>query len=194
METENIEVLLRTPIFDIGKLKDADSRIGFRPIVVKSTDWVCVIVEKDSKYLVVRQLRYGLMDGFEEFPCGMVESGESPAKAAVRELSEETGYSVDERHLRYLGCLAANPAFMTNHMHYFYVSLDTVGEENYLKGTPHTDPHENLEVYWKDRNAMLNGFFMENGSSLMAGAYLKLIVGGLLKISIDDEESLLRKD
>jgi ADP-ribose pyrophosphatase len=46
----------------------------------------------DDSVLMVRQYRYGLGDWKLEFPGGIVDSGESPAEAAVRELQEETGF------------------------------------------------------------------------------------------------------
>ncbi|MDD4902500.1 MAG: NUDIX domain-containing protein [Patescibacteria group bacterium] len=52
-----------------------------------------VIVEKDRRYLLVQEKKksaYGLWN----FPAGKVEVGETIAEAAVREVKEETGYSV----------------------------------------------------------------------------------------------------
>jgi len=191
MKHETITSLLKTPIFDVGTRIDYDFSIGFNPTVVSSSDWVSVIVEQNSNYLAVKQLRYGIMEKFEEFPCGMVEDGESPVDAAVRELYEETGYQIDAKHLKYLGCFAANPAFMTNHMHYFYVNLRLLGDENYKEGIPHPDLHEKLEVYWKDKMEMFQDFMNGKGSSLMAGAYLRLSASGLLQIFCKNGESLL---
>lgn len=51
-----------------------------------------VPVTAEGKLLLVEQYRY-LADRFSlEFPCGGVAEGESPASAASRELTEESGY------------------------------------------------------------------------------------------------------
>ena len=46
----------------------------------------------DGSVVVERQYRHPLRRIFTEFPAGRIEVGESPAKTAVRELREETGY------------------------------------------------------------------------------------------------------
>ncbi len=53
-----------------------------------------VILEKDYKYLMVQEAKeeaYGLWN----LPAGRVEVGETIEDAAVREVKEETGYSVN---------------------------------------------------------------------------------------------------
>lgn len=78
----------------------------------------------------VKQLRFGTMKEYVEFPCGVVEHDEDPHDAAIRELAEETGIKViDKSDMTYLGKLAANPGFMTNYMHYWAVNLDNVAYE-----------------------------------------------------------------
>jgi len=46
----------------------------------------------DGKLLFERQYRYPLSRVFIEFPAGKVDPGEDPLAAAMRELTEETGY------------------------------------------------------------------------------------------------------
>ena len=167
------ETLLKhTPIFDLIEKKDPGI-IGFNPVGINSPDWVTVIVEKDGKFLMVKQLRYGLMKEFEEFPCGMVEKDEAPIFAAQRECLEETGIKVELQSLKKIGCFAANPAFMSNHMHYFYVNLKTDADGtpiNYQLGEQHLDEHEKLKVYWKDKIDVMKEMPESKCSSLMAGA------------------------
>lgn len=160
------KLLNHTPIFDLVEKHD-DGRIGFNPVGVNSPEWVTVIVESDNQWLMVRQLRYGLMKYCEEFCCGMVETGEDPRVAARRELREETGYEIPLNQIAYLGKFAANPAFMNNYMHYFYVNLDSV---EYNKLSPEFDEHEKLQTYWKDKKLVKADFLNSNGSVFMAGA------------------------
>ena len=60
---------------------------------LRRADTVCVIpILNDGRILVTKQEQPGRT--FLGFPGGRVEKGESPEQAAVRELSEETGYRV----------------------------------------------------------------------------------------------------
>ncbi len=136
---------LHTPIFDVFEREN--DGYGFNPVAVNAPDWVAVCAEKDGKYLLTKQLRFGTMTEVEEFPCGCVEEGEDPSVAASRELAEETGYVVDPKNLTSLGKVASNPGFMTNFMHYFYVNLDKVPFE---KKEQQLDEHEKLTAYWKE--------------------------------------------
>ncbi len=145
------ETLLTTPIFDVTKGPEADN--GLKPIKINSPDWVSIMVEKDGKLLVEKQFRYGANDFIEEFPCGMVEKGEDPLDAIVRELVEETGiWLIDKTEVVKLGQTNPNPAFMTNMMHYYYVNLDIA---KYQQVGQKLDEHEELELSWKDKSRFM---------------------------------------
>ena len=47
--------------------------------------------EEMDKIVLVRQYRYPLGDYIYEFPAGLVEPGENPREAGIREMLEETG-------------------------------------------------------------------------------------------------------
>ena len=139
-------VLLHTPIFDVVKGKKA--KTGLEPILVNAPDWATVIVEKKGKFLVEKQYRYGMSSNVEEFPCGMVEKSEDPLDAALRELREETGLNVIDKHaVIKIGQASPNPAFMTNTMHYFYVNLD---KAKFTKEVQHLDEHEDIKFWFED--------------------------------------------
>ena len=53
-----------------------------------------------------------------EIPAGLIEPGEAPINAAMRELKEETGYVSNEECIA-LGRSAPNPAFLNNYCHHF---------------------------------------------------------------------------
>ena len=52
-----------------------------------------VVVEKDSKYLLVQEKKE-LVYGLWNLPAGKVDEGETVEEAAVREAKEEVGYKV----------------------------------------------------------------------------------------------------
>jgi len=47
--------------------------------------------EKKDQVVLVRQYRFSVDDFVYEFPAGLVDEGENPAQAGVREMKEETG-------------------------------------------------------------------------------------------------------
>src|SRR3982751_3314867 len=63
-------------------------------VVMKSPDWVNVVaLTPDDRLVLVRQFRYGVNEFSLEIPGGVMEAGEDPIVAGLRELREETGYT-----------------------------------------------------------------------------------------------------
>jgi ADP-ribose pyrophosphatase len=77
-------------------------------------DWVnAVVLTPDEEIVLVRQYRHGIRDVVVELPGGIVDPGEDPAAAAVREVEEETGYRSGLPPMR-LAELYPNPATSNN--------------------------------------------------------------------------------
>ena len=86
--------------------------------VLEISDWVNIVaLTPEDKILVVKQFRLGTQLVTTETPAGIMEAGEDPKDAAIRELAEETGYTTDD--WTYLGSVEPNPAFQDNHCHQF---------------------------------------------------------------------------
>ena len=102
-------------------------------------DWVNVIpITADGQVVFVRQYRHGVRQVTLEVPGGMVDPGEDPAVAALRELREESGYTADA--VESLGAVWPNPAIQGNRCHMF------VARGAWLAGPPTPDPYERFEV------------------------------------------------
>jgi 8-oxo-dGTP pyrophosphatase MutT (NUDIX family) len=86
---------------------------------IRSVDWAQIVpVTADGKIVLVRQYRHGDQRISIEIPGGLIDAGEDPATAALRECLEETGYRA--RAAVPLGVVAPNPALFANRLHAFY--------------------------------------------------------------------------
>lgn len=86
---------------------------------VVSRDWVQVIpITDDDEVVMVRQYRHGASNIVLEIPGGLIEAGEDPADAALRECLEETGYRAERAHA--MGNMNPNPAIHGHRLHSFY--------------------------------------------------------------------------
>ena len=114
-EKQGDSILTRTRIFD---LRTAHYRHPVRKTerdfyVVHSPDWVNVIALTPEHHLVlVRQFRFGVDDFSLEIPGGVMDLGEEPVSAGLRELREETGYA--GQNARTIGRVHSNPAILNN--------------------------------------------------------------------------------
>ncbi len=108
-------------------------------VVLDCPDWVNVIpITPDDQVVFIRQFRHGVKEVTLEVPGGMVDAGEDPAAAALRELREETGFAGEAAED--LGYVYSNPAIMNNRT-YTYVARDVQ-----LVGELALDPFEQIEV------------------------------------------------
>jgi ADP-ribose pyrophosphatase len=107
--------------------------------VINAPDWVNVVALTPEGHLVlVRQFRYGINDFSLEIPGGMIDAGEDPVAAGVRELREESGYVGSTARL--LGMVHPNPAMQSNRCHLVLV-------ENAQRAAElEWDPDEEFEI------------------------------------------------
>jgi ADP-ribose pyrophosphatase len=107
--------------------------------VIHPPDWVNVVALTPAGELVlVRQFRYGINEFSLEIPGGVMDPGEDPVTAGVRELREESGF-VGTR-ARLLGAVHPNPAMQSNRCH-----LVLVEEARRVAGLE-WDPDEEFEI------------------------------------------------
>ena len=114
--------LLQTRVFGVraSKFRHPDRVDEKEFFVIDPPDWAMVVpVTPDGKLVMVRQFRFGSEQLSWELPGGVIERGEDPKVAAVRELREETGYAGGEPTL--LGSVHPNPAIQSNRAHVILV-------------------------------------------------------------------------
>ena len=94
MKPLKTEVAFSTPWFEIlGKTMKAEEAPYYS---LRLPDYAAVVaVTSEQRILLVRQYRPAVERYTLELPSGLVDPGETPAEAASRELTEETGYAAD---------------------------------------------------------------------------------------------------
>ncbi|MDR2792455.1 MAG: NUDIX hydrolase [Treponema sp.] len=110
--------------------------------VLDATDWAMVVpvLEKDGQrfFVMVRQWRHGARELSLEFPGGVLEAGEDPTQASLRELEEETAYTA--KKITKIGEMSPNPAIMNNYIHFF------LAEELSLLSSQRLDEDEYVDM------------------------------------------------
>jgi ADP-ribose pyrophosphatase len=107
--------------------------------IIETRNWVNVIpITADRQVVMVRQYRHGSREVTLEIPGGLFDDGDTPGKAALRELREETGYEAEK--MVDIGGLNPNPAIFGNRVY-------TCVAQNLRKvGDPSPDQTEDIEV------------------------------------------------
>ena len=128
-------------------------------------DWVLILARTaEGKWVMTEQYRHGTGKIALEFPAGIIDKGETPEQAALRELQEECGYGLASsgldpsrsttvqyddagrgngpaKSIRYLGNYPVNP---DRHRGVFHVVfIDGVAKT----GSTHFDTTEDIESF-----------------------------------------------
>jgi len=120
---------------DIAELQNGNK--AYREVVVHPGGVGIVAITNESKVLMVRQYRYPMELELLEIPAGKLDGDEDPFECALRELSEETGYTANK--WVDLGEIYPSPGFCKETL-YLYLALDLT------PGEMHLDENELLSV------------------------------------------------
>ena len=107
--------------------------------VLNTSDWVNVLAITPAEEIVmVRQFRYGSRELSLETPGGVIEKGEDPVIAGLRELLEETGFA--GKSARLISECRPNSAILSNRCHIVLAeNVEKVAEVDF-------DPNEEIET------------------------------------------------
>ncbi len=143
-------------------------------------DWVLILARsKDGKWIMTEQYRHGTGKIALEFPAGIIDKGETPEQAAIRELQEECGYTINneqltinncsrERNVAYLGAYPVNPDRHRGKFHVVFIDgVVRAGETSFDE----TEEIESFEMSDGElQKKMLDGTFSH---SLQMAGYFK---------------------
>ncbi len=97
-----------------------------REVITHTGSVVVLPVLPDGRILLIRQYRHATRRFLWELVAGRMEAGESPRRAAVRELIEETGYRA--RRLRVFLDVFPTPGFLEERMYILLAQELTSGD------------------------------------------------------------------
>ncbi len=174
MKPLKIETAFSTPWFD---LVAKTMRPGEAPYYsLRLPDYAAIIaITDDQRVLAVRQYRPALERYALEFPSGIVDPGESPDAAALRELREETGYEAAE--LEPLGPMTVDNGRMTNRIWHF-VARGLHRAESWIA----EEGIEQLSLSLPElRDAMMRGEF---DHALHIAGFLQALLAGKVSLKV----------
>ena len=64
--------------------------------IIDFPDFAAVLPIYEDKFVFIRNYRYPIDKQVLEIPAGLIDQGETPEDAAIRELEEETGYILEK--------------------------------------------------------------------------------------------------
>lgn len=121
----------------VDRVELPDGNRSTREIVEHSGGVAIIPVDGNGDVYCVRQYRYAVEEHLLEVPAGKLNDGEDPLECAVRELSEETGFSAD--NFVSLGFFYPSPGYCREKI-YIYLATGLHG------GKAHLDEGEFLDV------------------------------------------------
>ena len=117
------------------KFEREDGKIYIRDCVNPGDAVNILPIDQDGNVIFEKQLREAVGKTCLELPAGMIDKGENPEHAAIRELEEETGFVAS--HLELLKSVHTSSGYSSEKVHIFLAT-------DLSSGKKHLDEDENI--------------------------------------------------
>jgi ADP-ribose pyrophosphatase len=107
----------RIVTLDLNEIELPDGQHQKREIIRHPGAVALIALDNQGHVLLVRQFRSAAAQIMSEIPAGVLNLGEDPMTAAIRELQEETGFKPGK--IESLGGLYTAPGYTTEFIHLF---------------------------------------------------------------------------
>ena len=169
MEIKNPFETIKSEKIKLGRFNVVQDEVrvngNVRPYdYLEMLEGVSILPFHGENIITLREYRYPIRSWQTELPGGLIEAGETPEQAAVRELKEETGYEADE--VISLGYFYPSFGSTDEKIHLFAIRCGKPGEES-------LDPAEVLklhEVSVKEFQMLVATGEVKHGAGLAAWA------------------------
>ncbi len=168
------ECVFSTKWFKIrkDKVRLPNGEIYSEYYVKERPDWALLFcLTEEDQVLLLRTYKHGSQSFVYECPAGSLEPGEVPTAGILRELKEETGFSVTTENLFKVGTVLVDPVYVQANLHIFLgVKAKKIYETDY-------DPKEIFDIHFLPQGEIID-FIHENMASFpesqIAGIFLAL--------------------
>lgn len=118
-KTITSDEIFRGKVFSVKKetVLLPDNSKANREVVIHNGGVGVLPIDENRNVILVKQFRKGAEKEMLEIPAGKSEPGEDPKTCALRELTEETGYT--SSNLTYLGNFYPTPAYCSELIHIY---------------------------------------------------------------------------
>jgi GDP-mannose pyrophosphatase NudK len=152
-----------------GKLVKQLHEIYYRPdaVAVLLVDYQARMIMLTNQFRIASYINGNPSGDLFEACAGLIDDGESPEQAAVREALEETGYNI--QNLKKIAAVYPSAGGVTEYLHLFIAEYD--GKGDHEKGGGLEDEGEYIELvelsFEEAKARMLNGSFNDAKTLLL---------------------------
>lgn len=134
------ELIYSGRVFDIvrDEVRHSSGYETVREVVRHNGGAVVAALFENNDIILIRQFRYPVGEVIYELPAGKLDEDEDPAACALRELTEETGWSA--RKLEKLTSVLTTPGFCSETLHIYLATELSAGSQRLEEG------EESIEV------------------------------------------------
>lgn len=167
--------------FVIEEASIADEHTNFTRLRLNRSDAAAVLLvnSETNKVILTRQFRYPVSTKTKgdilEIIAGVIDEGEDPVDAAIRETEEETGYRIRTANIRHLLTCFASPGYSSERYHIYFATA--INADKVAKGGGLENENEYIqleEIELGEFNLRVKNGDFEDAKTNLAALYMQV--------------------